>query len=94
VCIVELPGVPAKGDVSDYLDAHSKDELVALLKAAVPYTPTTRSEPVSASSTTEHASEKAGKKKAVAQGRSVELHDPEAWPEAVDGAVLLDAIVT
>jgi putative DNA primase/helicase len=32
VRIVELPGLPAKGDVSDFLDTHSKDELLALLR--------------------------------------------------------------
>lgn len=36
--IVELPGLPAKGDVSDWLDAgHSKEELLDLVEAASPY---------------------------------------------------------
>ncbi|HUT58681.1 MAG TPA: AAA family ATPase [Phycisphaerae bacterium] len=33
-----LPGLPEKGDVSDWLDAgHSKDELLAIVKAAPPF---------------------------------------------------------
>lgn len=39
VKVLTLPDVPDKGDVSDYLARHSKAELFALLKAAVPYTP-------------------------------------------------------
>ncbi len=40
VKIVTLPGLPAKGDVSDYLDAgHTKAELIALVKAAPLYEP-------------------------------------------------------
>lgn len=40
VRIVELPGLPEKGDVSDYLDAgHDRDELIAAIKAAQPYEP-------------------------------------------------------
>ncbi|TAN40335.1 MAG: hypothetical protein EPN22_17400 [Nitrospirae bacterium] len=31
--LLALPGVPAKGDLSDYLMTHSKEELIALVKA-------------------------------------------------------------
>ncbi len=42
VKVVSLPGIPAKGDVSDWLDAgHSKADLVALVKAVAVYVPTT-----------------------------------------------------
>ena len=35
VCVVELPDLPAKGDVSDWLDAgHTVDELLGLVEAA------------------------------------------------------------
>jgi len=40
VKIVQLPNLPPKGDVSDWLDAgHTRDELVALVKATSLYTP-------------------------------------------------------
>ena len=42
VKIVELPGLPAKGDVSDWLDAgHTKAELYALIQTATEWTPET-----------------------------------------------------
>jgi hypothetical protein len=41
VRIVPLPDVPEKGDLSDYLVRHTKDDLVAVLKAAQPYSPAT-----------------------------------------------------
>ena len=34
VRILTLPDIPEKGDVSDYLDTHSKDDLIALAKNA------------------------------------------------------------
>ena len=38
--VVDLPGVPPKGDVSDWLDAgHTKEELLALLRATPAYDP-------------------------------------------------------
>jgi putative DNA primase/helicase len=37
VKVAVLPGVPDKGDVSDYLATHSKADLIALLRAAVEY---------------------------------------------------------
>lgn len=40
VRVLTLPDVPVKGDVSDYLQSHSKDDLVALATAARVYTPT------------------------------------------------------
>lgn len=36
--LIDLPDVPEKGDVSDYLQRHSKDELLELIKAAKPFT--------------------------------------------------------
>lgn len=44
--VVPLPGLPEKGDVSDWLTNHTADELVALVKAAPPFNP---SQPVAAS---------------------------------------------
>lgn len=44
VKVVALPGVPSKGDVSDWLDAgHTKDDLVKLVKATPLYTPSAAS---------------------------------------------------
>lgn len=39
VRVVQLPDVPAKGDVSDYLGAHTKDDLLAVVRAARIYEP-------------------------------------------------------
>ena len=39
VRIVPLPGVPVAGDLSDFLDRQTKDDLVALLRAAAVWTP-------------------------------------------------------
>src|SRR5262249_7601016 len=36
---LDLPDVPVKGDVSDYLSSHSKDDLLKLLKAAPAFEP-------------------------------------------------------
>jgi putative DNA primase/helicase len=38
VRLIELPGVPEKGDVTDYLAKHTKEELRNLVKAAKPVT--------------------------------------------------------
>lgn len=96
VKIVELPDLPAKGDVSDYLDAgHTKAELIALVKAtplyapaAAPMTPVV--EPADAKPIG-HAP-KREKPEKPKQGRGVQLEDPEPWPDPVNGAELLDAI--
>jgi DNA primase len=43
VRIVELPGLPEKGDVSDWLDSgHDSQELIQLIDQATPYDPKTR----------------------------------------------------
>jgi len=42
--IVRLPGLPEKGDVSDYLEAHTKDDLLAAMQAAPIYQPATDAE--------------------------------------------------
>ena len=65
VKVVTLPDLPLKGDVSDWLDAgHTKDELIALVKATPLYVPTaasakyakaTDSEPVPAGNATAFA---------------------------------------
>jgi putative DNA primase/helicase len=38
VKVIELPGIPEKGDVSDYLRDHSKEDLLALIDDAPPFT--------------------------------------------------------
>lgn len=38
VKVVSLPDLPPKGDVSDFLASHSKDELLALVEAGGPFT--------------------------------------------------------
>jgi putative DNA primase/helicase len=39
VKLIPLPGLPRKGDVSDFLQQHSKDELLAIVKDAPLFTP-------------------------------------------------------
>lgn len=39
--IVMLPDLPVKGDVSDYLETHSRDDLIALIEATALYEPST-----------------------------------------------------
>jgi hypothetical protein len=39
VRVVELPNVPEKGDLSDYLETHTKADLLALIRAAPTYEP-------------------------------------------------------
>jgi hypothetical protein len=39
VKLIPLPGLPKKGDVSDYLAHHTKDELLAIVKDAPLFTP-------------------------------------------------------
>ena len=50
VKIVPLPDVPPKGDVSDYLATHGRDELVALVQETSLYTPSTTGRPAPTSS--------------------------------------------
>jgi 5S rRNA maturation endonuclease (ribonuclease M5) len=40
VKVVSLPNLPPKGDVSDWLEAHTKDELIQFVKATELYSPT------------------------------------------------------
>lgn len=100
VKIVTLPGLPVKGDVSDYLEKHSRDELIALVKETALYEPSTAApapattppvEPADAAKPTVRAP-KREKPEKPKQGRGVQLEDPEPWPEPVDGAALLDTI--
>ncbi len=72
VKVVRLPGLPLKGDVSDWLDAgHSNDELVAITTAAPILTPDEAQSEQTYQGTTEHTSE------------SVTAQ----WPELVDEAL-------
>ena len=85
VRIVTVPDVPDKGDVSDYLDTHTKTDLVQLAKTAPLFqktVPRVADEATPPGKTTT----------AVKQGHAVLLEDPEPWPEPVDGVALLDAI--
>ena len=40
VKLISLPDLPQKGDVSDYLSSHSKEDLLAVAEAAAPFTRT------------------------------------------------------
>ncbi len=44
VKVVTLPDLPVKGDVSDYLTTHTKEDLIAMVKATPTYGATTSSE--------------------------------------------------
>lgn len=46
VKVVNLPDVPAKSDISDYLATHTKSDLVALVKGTAPYGSGDHAEPV------------------------------------------------
>jgi hypothetical protein len=73
--IVTLTGVPPKGDVSDYLDMHSKDDLIALLKAATPYTPFVQAPAASVADAGDQG-----------EPRAVNVRDE--WPAPLDEAAL------
>ena len=89
VRIVALPDVPPKGDVSNYLDRHTKDELKALIRSCALYEPT---RPVGAPTPTGTAPKRDQPAKPK-QGRGVQFEEPEPWPAPVDSAALLTAIV-
>jgi hypothetical protein len=100
VGLILLPDVPAGGDVSDYLDTHSKADLVALLKSATPYQQFTMpaaagsaliAHQVSSDTTTNRDGESWKKKSAA--GRELRLDDPEPWPEVVTGDTVLNSLV-
>lgn len=77
---VRAVDLPAEGGVNgpdDYIWRHGADKFFALVDAATPIT-TTASKPP--------------KPEKPKQGRDVQFDEPEPWPEAVDGAALLDAI--
>ncbi len=91
VKVVELPGLPQKGDISDWLAAgHSRDELIARVKATALYEPNSMAAQPAAANTT--GKTHAAKTDTPKQGRAVQLEDPEPWPDSVDGAALLDAL--
>jgi hypothetical protein len=94
VRLVALPGVPDKGDLSDYLTAHGKAELLALLKGAPVYQPPrspAEPTPSTASATTQP---KASKKSKETAGRALKLEDPEEWPNPVAIDTLLDVLAS
>ena len=74
VSVVELPDLPIGGDVSDWLDHHTVDELKTLASVAPAWTPIT-SEASDAAATTDLSSH-----------RSL-LSQPE-WPESLNTAAL------
>lgn len=93
VRIVTLPGVPPKGDVSDYLAAHPLDDLRALTRVSPVYMPTV--DPVPApreAADTGSLLSTSSRTKRRSQGAELLFDEPEPWPEAVDGASLLAAI--
>jgi hypothetical protein len=95
VKVVELPGLPNKGDVSDFLDAgHTRDELVALVKATPIFEPQVNpsgqvNEPAK---TTADKPNKPAKAEKAKQGRDVQFEDPEPWADPVQGDALLEAV--
>lgn len=52
VKVITLPDVPKKGDVSDYLATHSKDDLVALVRSTGLYTPASQPQDATADNVT------------------------------------------
>ncbi|MGI8551897.1 MAG: hypothetical protein ACR2PL_14095 [Dehalococcoidia bacterium] len=87
VKIVNLPGRPAKGDMSNWLDGgHGIDELVALVSAAPEYTPSVRDEATQSSERSKDAEQRHRRLQAtqlVELVESVELvHTPDRDPYA------------
>ena len=74
---VDLPLEPGVNGPDDYRATHGDAALFALIDGATPFT----SKPT-----------KKEKTEKTAQGRDVQLEDPEPWAEPVNGVLLLDAI--
>jgi Protein of unknown function (DUF3631) len=74
--IVEIPALEGVNGPDDYIGRHGDAAFFALIDAAKPFT-------------TKNTAAKAAKAK---QGRDVEFAAIEPWPEAVNGAALLDGM--
>lgn len=93
VKVVELPDLPHKGDVSDWLNkGHTRDELFGIVKV----TPLTTEDVLKdeAEALEESKDKKTDDSKRKRAGREIALPEPEPWPEPVDGAQLLDQLVS
>ena len=77
-----LPGLPKKGDVVDWLKTHSVDELKQLLKDARLFRP----------SAVKDLPDKE-KRPAKKQGKGLELENPEPAEASVDGPAMLDGVM-
>jgi hypothetical protein len=88
--VVMLPELPLKGDVSDFLATHPASDLREFLKAAPIWTPPAVQ---LAAPPAVPREPKSTKKKTSSQGRTVELENPDPWPDPVAGDALLEAIV-
>jgi hypothetical protein len=83
VKIVALPGLPERGDVSDWLDAgHTREELLALVEQAPEWTPRDAASMNGFSALAEHDASPATRLVALARASGADLfHDPSgrAW---------------
>jgi hypothetical protein len=89
VKIVDLPGLPKGGDVSDWVEAgYTQDELAEIVgnTPALTKAPDLQAE--------KKLNVKNNAKDSTKSGRPLILKEVEPWPEDVDGAVLLDELVT
>jgi putative DNA primase/helicase len=94
VQIVELLGLPPKGDIIDWLDAGgTRDELLKLTKAAPLFSPAAH-ETAERPSAKWEVTPRRTFQQPPQQGRSVDVlfEDLELWPDAVHLAQLLDEI--
>lgn len=86
--IIELPGLPEKGDVSDWLNAGgTKEELRKLKDEAPEFDPTLTAQPPFTTRPVEKP-----KKKKERKPRAALFVEPEPWDELVNGAELLNDI--
>jgi hypothetical protein len=98
VRVVELPNLPTKGDVIDWLDAgHTRDELVKLARETSEWTPPVLpAEPTTTATSEQEPTGNPPKKntgKKGAAGRTLQLEEPSPWPTPVDGEQLLNDTV-
>ena len=126
--VLELPGLPPRGDVSDWLVAGgTRERLIALAAAAPDWSPETAAaeseavdddaeiarlaklKPLAFEREAPAAAKRLGCRVSLlrklvalergdnggtgAQGRALEFPEIEAWPDPIDGADLLDAVV-
>ncbi len=95
VRVLTLPDLPAKGDISDYLATHTKDDLRALLvtlAGSAPYVPAAIVEQPATAGTGPAAGR--NKKPKDTKGRGLKLDDPDPWPDPVSGEQLLTDLAT